>query len=639
MSFDRLPAIPLIVNDPYFSIWLPEDKPTSAITCHWTGARKPMTGYLTIDGVRYRFLGKNGTKIMQTKDVRITPTGTFFVEEAGGVELTLSFVTPMLPDDLDLLSTPVTFVSFEIRSTDGKDHQVNVDLDISSALCYDGAIAPEMNVQEYAADDIHFARVGQVQQNVLCHSADMITMDWGYLYAAAKQTVTAKQNGIHYSFSADCGKEKISDTLLLGYEDIASINYFGTPCKAWFTREGDTLPAAMERLLKDKDAVLARCTRLDLEMQKEALKIAGEDYRLIVAASWRQAIGAHKLIVTPEGEMALLSKENNSNGCIGTVDVSYPSIPLFLKYCPELVNALCRPVLKFASLPVWEGDFAPHDVGRYPYATGQMYALKAYPRQGLVVPPVYALPAGTDPYDFRSQMPVEECGNMLIMLETAMYFGAESDLAADYLPTLATWAKYLDIYGEDPAEQLCTDDFAGHLAHNINLSCKALVGIACYARLLRRFHKEEEARIWEARTISLRDSILDRIGDQGNTPLSYEGSGWSMKYNLAWDQILELGLFSADFYRKETQSYIPRINPYGLPLDSRADYTKADWLIWCASMAQDKETKTALIKPVADFLRESKTRVAFSDWYDTISGDYVEFIARSVVGGVFMPML
>ena len=62
--------------------------------------------------------------------------------------------------------------------------------------------------------------------------------------------------------------------------------------------------------------------------------------------------------------MAFLSKENDSNGCIGTVDVSYPSIPIFLKYCPELVNALCRPVLEFASMPVWTEDFAPHGVGR-----------------------------------------------------------------------------------------------------------------------------------------------------------------------------------------------------------------------------------------------------------------------------------
>ena len=77
------------------------------------------------------------------------------------------------------------------------------------------------------------------------------------------------------------------------------------------------------------------------------------------------------------------------NGCIGTVDVSYPSIPIFLKYCPELVNALCRPVLEFASMPVWTEDFAPHDVGRYPLATGQVYAARRHVGQGECYPPYY----------------------------------------------------------------------------------------------------------------------------------------------------------------------------------------------------------------------------------------------------------
>ena len=64
------------------------------------------------------------------------------------------------------------------------------------------------------------------------------------------------------------------------------------------------------------------------------------------------------------------------------------------------------------------------------------------------------------------QMPVEECGNMLIMLEAARAFGADKALADQYRSLLDNWVKYLVQYGEDPAEQLCTDDFAGHLAHN-----------------------------------------------------------------------------------------------------------------------------------------------------------------------------
>ena len=103
--------------------------------------------------------------------------------------------------------------------------------------------------------------------------------------------------------------------------------------------------------------------------------------------------------------------------------------------------------------------------------------------------------------------------------------------------------------------------------------------------------------------------------------------------------MFDLGLMPKALYKRETESYVPRMNEYGLPLDSRADYTKSDWMMWCAAMAQDEETRKQIIAPLAKYLRETKTRVPFSDWYDTKSGDYVAFIARSVQGGVFMPML
>ena len=86
---------------------------------------------------------------------------------------------------------------------------------------------------------------------------------------------------------------------------------------------------------------------------------------------------------------------------------------------------------------------------------------------------------------------------------------------------------------------------------------------------------------------------------------------------------------------KELAYYKKKANRYGTPLDSRAAYTKSDWILWCAAM----DNTAALIQPVAAYLKETKTRVPFSDWYQTDSGRYCYFIARSVQGGIFMPML
>lgn len=638
-SFDRLPALPLIANDPYFSVWLPADLPTAAHTVHWTGADKRMRGFLAVDGKRYRFLGQGGDAVVKTTGVSVTPTKTEFTCEAGGVRLKAAFRSCALPEEPDVLSTPITMMDHEVVSLDGREHQVVVALAVADQICYDGAAAPALFSDSYRVGEMQVLYLGKRQQTILCHSADHVTIDWGYFYMASSSPVSYEGGHVRSMWERCVGSQPEKGFTLLGYDDIASINYFGVPCKAWYARHGKTFTTALEEFFTGHDGLVSRCEELDRYVMDRAEEIGGEDYRLIVSAAWRQVFAAHKLIATPSGKMALLSKENDSNGCIGTVDVSYPSTPLFLEFCPELVNALCRPVLEFASMPVWPYDFAPHDVGRYPYATGQVYSLKHSLPAGAAVPPYYQYPAGTDVYSPEYQMPVEECGNMLIMLEAALYFGASDDLLFQYAPLLEKWAKYLLVYGEDPGEQLCTDDFAGHLARNVNLSAKAIVGVACFGRLQRRLKNEVQGQSYLKRAREMARSWLERADSPQGSFLTFDGSGWSMKYNLAWDRVLGLELLPESFYRKETESYLPRQNPYGLPLDSRADYSKSDWICWCAAMAPDASVRAQLIKPVADYLRQSPTRVAFSDWYDTKTGGYVEFIARSVQGGVFMPFL
>ena len=166
----------------------------------------------------------------------------------------------------------------------------------------------------------------------------------------------------------------------------------------------------------------------------------------------------------------------------------------------------------------------------------------------------------------------------------------------------------------------------------MTLAAKAMVGVACYGRLTGDASWEDKAREMAAR-------FLEKVGAQGNTPLTLDGQGWSMKYNLLWDRVLHLGLLPDGFYDAELNSYLPRINAYGLPLDSRADYTKSDWICWTAALTQYKALRQALLSPIARMLRETTSRVPFSDWYDTKTGRYQAFIARSVQGGIYAPLL
>ena len=145
-----------------------------------------------------------------------------------------------------------------------------------------------------------------------------------------------------------------------------------------------------------------------------------------------------------------------------------------------------------------------------------------------------------------------------------------------------------------------------------------------------KYHKiaQDMAEDWEKRA-DAKDHYMLAFG---------EPDTWSLKYNLVWDKIFHTNLFSEEVYEKEFSWYMQKVNQYGVPLDNRADYSKSDWLCWCAAMTDNQEQVEKLIYPVADYLENTKSRVPFGDWYDTVTGKYEHFIGRSVQGGIYMPI-
>lgn len=647
MKTESIASVPLIVQDPLLSIWSSTDKLYDSDTMHWCRAAQKLYGYITIDGTVYCFMGKKEfhPEITQ-KSMDITATATTYVFENDKVELTVRFTSPLLLDQPLLVSRPCTYIDYEVVRK--QPVKVEIDFIVTSDLVKN--TEGEIIGGSHETPSFHYADMGKANQHPLGQSGDNITIDWGFAYLAAQDKDTLIEYDTEQKklrAKACLGKEKTSAAMIFAFDDMLSIFYFGNWQKAYWTKEYDTILDAIKASFEDKKEVFKKAAELDADIEKRAAEIGGEDYALLCNISYRHSIVAHKLIEDEEGNLIFLSKENDSNGCIGTVDVSYPSVPLYLLYNTDYVKGMLRPVFRFAECPVWKYDFAPHDVGRYPYAAGQVYGLNGKHERkefrhenGCIFPFYYQFPAGSDVYEFKNQMPVEECGNMLIMTAVVCHLDNSPEFAKPYYDVLKKWTEYLLTYGADPGEQLCTDDFAGHLSHNVNLSAKAIMGIEAFSRIAKQLGKEEESAQYHEKAAAMaKDWEMRALADDHYRLTFDDKDSWSLKYNLVWDKFFGSNLFSDEVYKKETAYYIKKTNTYGVPLDSRKDYTKSDWILWCAAFAPSKEDRVKLIAPIAKYVQNTPSRIPFSDWYETITGEYCHFIARSVQGGIFMPML
>ncbi len=643
----KAPAYPLITHNPYFSIWSFSDTINQSTTKHWTGTNQSMVGLIKVDGELYRFLGmdphanEKGVKLAKQLSLEMNATQTMYTMSCGSVEVKVTFSSPLLIDDLSILSRPVSYISFQTISKDHKSHTAQLYFGLTTNIAVNKANQTVISNQ-YDENGLHILKVGTQAQEVLQKSGDDLRIDWGYGYVATPEK-EVKQSIAQYQITQDGfinnknvasqleGKDLMLNTLfpeeqfdgvgtahliLIGYDQIYSIQYFKENLKPWWKLENNiTMEKLMSQSANEYPRILTKCQQLNKKIYSDALLAGGKNYAGLCVLAYRQSIAAHELVKSQQnGDLLFLSKENYSNGSINTVDVTYPSAPLYLSYNPALMKGMLNGIFYFSEKSgLYDRNYAAHDLGTFPIANGQTY------------------PEG---------MPVEESGNMIILAGAICKMEGNGEYAKKHWNSLTTWVKFLEKEGLDPANQLCTDDFAGHLARNANLAIKAIIGIKCYAMMAQMIGQKEVANKYNtlAKSYAKQWQVLAEAGDHYG--LTYNDKNtWSQKYNLVWDKIFDFHLFPASVYEKELAYYLTKQNTYGLPLDSRKTYTKSDWILWTATMSKTAKQFNALIDPVYKYANETPTRVPLSDWHETTNGKQIGFQARSVVGGYFIKVL
>ena len=409
----KAPAYPLITHNPYFSIWSFTDNLNESTTKHWTGSNQSMVGLIKVDNQVYKFLGKEESasendKIMQAKQlsVNMSATQTTYQFDCGAVSLNIAFTSPLIITDINILSRPVSYISMKTKSKDGKKHLVQIYVGASSAIASNKGNEP-MIASGYTTQNLNVLKLGTVEQPILQKSGDDLRIDWGYAYIAAnkyhsKQSiqsineasqdfisntsginaakqVTSKSStmqgsnlSINTIFNADTARDTETEHLLLvAYDEMKAIQYFKESLDPWWKLDPTMNMDKMLQLANTQYAdVMAKCDKFNKQIYNDALAAGGDNYAKLCITAYRQAVAAHNLVKSKQnGELLFLSKENFSNGSINTVDVTYPSAPLFLNYNPSLMKGMLNGIFYFSEKSgLYKQPYAAHDLGTYPLA-------------------------------------------------------------------------------------------------------------------------------------------------------------------------------------------------------------------------------------------------------------------------------
>ncbi|KAI0009953.1 glutaminase A [Xylariaceae sp. FL0662B] len=662
----RPPAIPLAVRAPYLNSWLDVGSDggnggylRGQWAQFWAQQNTGWQGFIRVDGKAYNWMGASPIEadLVDEAEFSYTSTRSTFVSNAGGkVEMNITFFSPVTPSDLRRQSLVFSYLEVGVRSLDGASHDVQLYADCSSEWA-SGDLGAVINWDYLSADGVAYHQFSRDEQIEISETNEQ--PNWGTWFWSTKDvdnlswqsgadsdvrgnfvntgvlpnTKDTKSRAVNdnwpvFGFANDLGsvgEDTVSTLYSIGMTQDNAIQLLGkdtnltTYPALWKSYFGSAVEA-MTFFYNDYDEASQLATDLDNKVASDSLAAAGPDYLKITSLSVRQTFGALQFTGTDSDPLVFL-KEISSNSDIQTVDVIYPAVPLLLYTNPSLLEYLLKPLFLNQENGHYPNKNAIHDLGTFPLAKGY--------------------PDGSD-----EPMPLEECGNMIIMALAYAQRASDTGYLQAHYPILKQWAGYLVDEALIPADQISTDDFAGSLANQTNLGLKGIIGLRAMSEIARLTGNADDATSFGDTATSYISQWQDLgINKESNPPhatLSYgDDNSHGLLYNLYANSLLGFG---ADFvpqavYDNQSAFYptVARDFDYGVPLDTRHNYTKSDWMLWCAAVAAP-ETRDAFIGRIAHWVSNTTTNRALTDLYDAVSGNYpsgLTFTARPVVGGHF----
>ncbi|KAH9906652.1 glutaminase A [Xylariomycetidae sp. FL2044] len=661
----RPPAIPLAVRAPYLNSWLNVGSDggdggylAGAWPTFWTDQNTGWTGLIRVDGTAYTWMGAptDAPEAVDQTEFSYTSTrSTFVMNVDGKVEMNITFLSPVTATDLKRQSLVFSYLDVVVSSLDGDSHDVQVYSDVTAEWASgDNTAIIEWDYD--TADGVAYHQFAREDQEEITESNQQA--NWGNWYWSTKDedgltwqsgadsdvrgnfvsdgalpnTQDDNSRAVNddwpvFGFAKDLGSvgtESVSTLFTIGVTQENAIQLLGaesnltTYQSLWTSYFGSDVEA-MTFFYNDYGEASSLATDLDNQVASDSLAAAGQNYLTITSLSVRQAFGALQFTGTDSDPLVFL-KEISSNSDIQTVDVIFPTMPLILYLNPALLNYLLEPLFLNQENGHYPNTYSLHDLGTFPLAQG-------YPDGG------------------GEEQPLEECGNMIIMVLAYAQRASDTDYLNAHYPLLQQWAGFLVDEALIPADQISTDDFAGSLANQTNLAIKGIIGLRAMAEIARLTGNADDAASYLNTSTSYVEQWqalgINADADPPHTTLSYnEPDSHGLLYNLYANTLLGFGydFVPESVYAMQSDFYPTAALAYGVPLDTRHNYTKSDWEMWCAAIATSDDTRDVFIDGYAHFIDQTPTNLPLTDLYMADSGQYpdgLQFAARPVVGGHF----
>ncbi|KAI0793187.1 hypothetical protein C8Q75DRAFT_749208 [Abortiporus biennis] len=617
-------SVPVAIRSPYFNAWIKANSPMNSFETFWNGQTNAWLGHVRVDVQLFQWVGAAPINATNFTGVQVTPTRTIFFLQAGPMNLTATFLTPIEPEDPVKQSLPFSYLSFEAISNDGAGHDVQVYTDISAEwVSANGSNIVTWNTTQTAGSMYHtitqqishpYTEFNDQAEDVIVYyatnSSPSLTSqigsnslspriqfdDQGFLTdSLAPGSGTIANPFPVFGLSIDLGT--ITQTAspvvwALGVVRNPSIQYT-TPDNQvqnrspYFASRGFNTDQIIDSILNDFTAASQRADALDKKILDAASTITSDpSYASLVSLATRQVWGAVDLTISvgTDGEwntsdVKMFMKDVGTSRRVNAVETLYAAFPTFLYVNATYAGYLLDPLLEYQDSSFYDKPYAARDLGEsYPLAPGN----NAAHLQG-----------------------IEQSGNMLIMALAHARISGDGTLISRHYNRLKGWADYLVSYTLTPSDQENAD--LERQANLTNLAIKGIIGIKAMAEISQALHIVNDsthyeniaanyANQWQSMALSADHTHL--VADYGD-----EGS-WMLAYNLFADRLLQTQLVSDGVYQIITQYYKGLIStslavPFGLPIDSLQNPSaNSAWIMLTAAVTTDPAVRDSFIDSI-----------------------------------------